>query len=163
MENIQYAGKKIVEDSADLSRRIALWNFKNYKIVFTNGCFDIVHKGHLEYLMKAKEQGDILVVGLNSDSSVRSIKGPGRPVKEQDTRALLLASLSFVNAVVIFDEDTPYELIKKVQPDVLVKGGDYSPEKIVGHDVVTGKGGQVVTIDYIQGHSTTALISKILH
>lgn len=131
------------------------------QIVFTNGCFDILHHGHVEYLAKASDLGDYLVVGLNTDASVRRLKGESRPINDAFSRAFLLSALQFVDAVVYFDEDTPYELIKIVQPDVLVKGSDYAPESIVGYDIVTERGGKVVTIDLVEGFSTTSIISKL--
>ncbi|MBO7074697.1 MAG: D-glycero-beta-D-manno-heptose 1-phosphate adenylyltransferase [Bacteroidales bacterium] len=131
------------------------------KIVFTNGCFDILHRGHVEYLSKAAAFGDVMVVGLNTDASVKRLKGPSRPVNDEYARAFVLAGLEFVSAVVLFDEDTPYDLIKKVQPDFLVKGSDYKPENIVGYDIVTAKGGKVVTVDLVEGYSTTKTIEKM--
>ena len=131
------------------------------KIVFTNGCFDILHRGHVEYLSKAAAFGDVMVVGLNTDASVKRLKGPSRPVNDEYARAFVLAGLEFVSAVVLFDEDTPYNLIKKVQPDFLVKGSDYKPENIVGYDIVTAKGGKVVTVDMVEGYSTTGTIKKM--
>lgn len=134
----------------------------NQKIVFTNGCFDIIHKGHADYLARARSLGDFLLVGLNTDASVkRQNKAPGRPINDEQSRAFVLASMHVVDAVVLFDEDTPYELIKAVQPDVLVKGADYKPEDIVGGDIVRARGGQVVTIELTEGFSTTALLNKI--
>lgn len=132
------------------------------KIVFTNGCFDILHQGHVEYLCHAKDLGDILIVGLNTDDSVKRLgKAPDRPINGETTRAVILAALACVDAVVIFNEDTPYELISFIQPDVLVKGSDYQPKDIVGYDIVTGKGGQVMTIPLVNGFSTTQLIEKM--
>ena len=131
------------------------------KIVFSNGCFDILHRGHVEYLSKAAAFGDVMVIGLNTDASVRRLKGPSRPVNDEKARAFVLAGLECVTAVVLFDEDTPYNLIKTVQPDVLVKGSDYKPENIVGYDVVTAKGGKVVTVDLVEGFSTTRIINKM--
>lgn len=148
-------------ENANFKRLLAYWQFKDKRIVFTNGCFDIVHLGHVEYLAKAKEEGDILIVGLNSDSSVRRLKGTGRPINDENMRAVVMASLRFVDAVVIFDEDTPYNLINSIQPDVLVKGADYRPEDIVGYDVVMAKGGRVATIELTSGYSTTAIENKI--
>lgn len=130
------------------------------RIVFTNGCFDILHRGHVEYLSKAAAFGDVMVVGLNTDASVKRLKGPSRPVNDEYARAFVLAGLEFVSAVVLFDEDTPYNLIKKVQPDFLVKGSDYKPENIVGYDIVTAKGGKVVTVDLVEGYSTTKILSR---
>ena len=135
---------------------------KNGKeIVFTNGCFDILHRGHVEYLSKAAAFGDVMIVGLNTDASVKRLKGPSRPVNDEYARAFVLAGLEFVSAVVLFDEDTPYNLIKKVQPDFLVKGSDYKPENIVGYDIVTAKGGKVVTVNLVEGYSTTGTINKL--
>jgi rfaE bifunctional protein nucleotidyltransferase chain/domain len=146
-----------------LDRILAFWHFRDFKIVFTNGCFDILHLGHVEYLSKAASYGDILIIGLNSDKSVRSIKGSSRPVQDEITRAMILASLQFVDKVILFDEDTPYEIIKKIQPHVLVKGADYKAEDIVGYDIVKAKGGEIITIDYVEGQSTTGLIDKLKH
>jgi rfaE bifunctional protein nucleotidyltransferase chain/domain len=136
-------------------------NIKDQKIVFTNGCFDILHRGHVEYLAQAADQGDILIIGVNTDSSVKKIKGETRPVQDEYARAILLASLSFVSAIVLFDEDTPYNLINRIQPDVLIKGSDYSINDIVGSDIVIAKGGKVITIDYIEGYSTSCIIEKL--
>jgi rfaE bifunctional protein nucleotidyltransferase chain/domain len=131
------------------------------KIVFTNGCFDLLHPGHVDYLERAKVLGDVLVVGLNSDESVRRLKGPKRPINPEMDRALVLAGLGCVNFVIIFSEDTPYNLIKAVQPDVLVKGGDWPIDKIVGKDIVLANGGEVKSLDFLPGYSTTSLIDKI--
>lgn len=134
---------------------------QNKKIVFTNGCFDLLHLGHVDYLSKAKDQGDILVIGLNSDFSVKNIKGDSRPIQDQISRAKILASLIFVDYVVLFDAPTPYELIRTIKPDVLIKGADYKIEQIVGHDIVKSYGGKVMTIPFIEGYSTTQIIKKI--
>lgn len=132
------------------------------KIVFTNGCFDILHRGHVEYLSKARDLGDVLVLGLNTDNSVKRLgKSPERPINKEDSRAIILAALECVDYIVLFDEDTPLELITKVLPDVLVKGDDYKPENIVGYDVVTKNGGIVKTITFVEGFSTTGIISKL--
>jgi D-beta-D-heptose 7-phosphate kinase/D-beta-D-heptose 1-phosphate adenosyltransferase len=131
------------------------------KIVFTNGCFDIVHRGHVEYLTKAKALGDVLLVGMNTDASVQRLKGPQRPVVSQDDRAFVLAALRAVDYVCLFDEDTPYNLIKAVVPDVLVKGSDWAIDSIVGKDIVEAAGGKVQTIDYVPNRSTTNIIQKI--
>jgi D-glycero-beta-D-manno-heptose 1-phosphate adenylyltransferase len=132
------------------------------KIVFTNGCFDILHRGHVEYLSKARDLGDVLVLGLNTDNSVKRLgKSPERPINKEDSRAIILAALECVDYIVLFDEDTPLELITKVLPDVLVKGDDYKPENIVGYDVVTKNGGTVKTITFVEGFSTTGIISKL--
>jgi D-glycero-beta-D-manno-heptose 1-phosphate adenylyltransferase len=151
---------KIVAEP-ELSRILARARFTEKKVVFTNGCFDIIHQGHVEYLIKAAKLGDILIVGLNSDSSVKKLKGEGRPIQDQESRAKVLASMYFVTYVVIFNEETPYDLIKSVQPDFLVKGGDYKAENIVGYDVVKKKGGKVVTIPLVKGYSTTGIINKL--
>lgn len=137
------------------------WHFMGKKIVFTNGCFDILHKGHVAYLTEAKSLGDILILGLNSNSSVKKLKGEGRPVNDENARAFVLAGLAAIDAVIIFEEDTPYDLIKYIQPHVLVKGGDYKPEQIAGHDLVEASGGKVVIIPFVQGFSTTATINKM--
>ncbi|MGC9188907.1 MAG: D-glycero-beta-D-manno-heptose 1-phosphate adenylyltransferase [Sulfurihydrogenibium sp.] len=131
------------------------------KIVFTNGCFDIIHAGHVDYLEKAKSLGDFLVVGLNSDESVRRLKGKDRPVNPQEHRKKVLSALKPVDLVIIFDEDTPERLIKEIKPDVLVKGGDWKVENIVGADFVKSYGGKVLTIDFVYDTSTTKIISKI--
>jgi len=140
------------------------WSEAGYKVVFTNGCFDILHRGHVEYLCHARDLGDKLVLGLNTDASVkRQGKSPERPVNDEKTRATILAGLECIDAIILFDEDTPYELIRFVQPDVLVKGNDYKAEEIVGYDIVSAKGGQVITIPLVQGFSTTKLIEKLTH
>ncbi len=133
------------------------------KIVFTNGCFDILHPGHVDYLSQARDLGDVLVLGLNTDNSVRLLnKAPNRPINDEHTRALVLAGLASVDLIVFFDEETPYELIRFINPDVLVKGDDYQVERIVGFDIVKAAGGKVVTIPFLPGYSTTRLIQKIL-
>lgn len=143
----------------------AIGNFRkehsSEKIVFTNGCFDILHIGHLRYMQEAAKLGDLLVVGLNSDASVRRLKGPDRPINGQADRAEMLSALEFVDYVVVFDEDTPYELIKQIQPDVLVKGGDYRPDNVVGRDIVEARGGELVLLQFVEGKSTTNIINKI--
>ncbi len=141
-----------------LRRQLAIWRFKENKIVFSNGCFDVLHLGHVEYLAKARDLGSILIVGLNADDSVRRIKGAHRPVNNEEARAITLAAFSFVDCVVLFGEDTPHELISLVQPDILVKGKDYDGKEIVGSDVVKARGGQVVTIELTKGYSTTHTI-----
>jgi len=131
------------------------------RTVFTNGCFDLVHRGHCEYLKKAKSLGDVLIVGLNSDSSVRRLKGKGRPVNTQKARAAVLAGLNFIDFVTIFEEDTPLAVIKKIKPDILVKGADWDKKKIVGKSVVESDGGKVRTIKYLKGYSTTKILKKL--
>lgn len=137
------------------------WKDQKSKIVFTNGCFDLIHRGHIDYLSKAADLGDVLIIGVNTDESVVKLKGKNRPIIDEYSRALVLASMSFVTAVVLFNEDTPYELISMIQPDVLVKGADYKVEEIVGSDIVLSKGGKVVTLAYLPGFSTTAIEKKI--
>ena len=145
----------------DLETKLSEWRSLKKNIVFTNGCFDILHRGHVEYLAQASDLGDKLIVGLNTDASVKRLKGELRPVNDEQSRALLLSALQFVDAVVLFGEDTPYELIKQVQPDVLVKGNDYCVEEIVGYDIVTAKGGKVLTINLVDGFSTTNIIKRM--
>ncbi len=131
------------------------------RIVFTNGCFDLIHLGHIDYLSKAACFGELLVIGLNTDASVRKLKGKHRPIKDEQSRAMILASLFFVDFVILFDEETPYELIKSIQPNILIKGSDYNVEDIVGYDVVKKGGGEVVTLDFLDGYSTTLIEKKI--
>ena len=152
---------KIIQNQKQLEEVLEKWASKNKKIVFTNGCFDIIHRGHIEYLSKAADYGDVLVIGLNTDDSVSRIKGPHRPIQDEVGRAHIMAALEFVDLVIYFNEDTPYDLIKRVQPDVLVKGADYNAEDIVGYDIVMAKGGQVETIEFLPGHSTSAIEAKI--
>ncbi len=145
-----------------LKRQLAIWRFQDKKIVFTNGVFDLLHLGHIDYLSKAKDEGNILIVGVNTDDSTRRLnKGKNRPLTNEQSRSTILAALLFVDAVVLFEEDTPYELIKQIQPDVLVKGSDYKAEDIVGYEIVSAKGGNIVTIDFLEGYSTTAIEEKI--
>jgi rfaE bifunctional protein nucleotidyltransferase chain/domain len=132
------------------------------KVVFTNGCFDLLHMGHVDYLEKARNLGDFLVVGVNTDASVSAIKGPFRPVSPEISRTRVLASLGFVDMVVLFDEETPLKLIETIKPDILTKGNDYSIENIVGADFVMGLGGRVETIPLVEGFSTTNFVKRIL-
>lgn len=141
--------------------QVQAWQQSGQKIVFTNGCFDLVHLGHIDYLEKARTLGNKLVLGLNTDASVSRIKGPLRPVVNQEARARLMAALSFVDTVILFDEPTPLQLIEALKPDILVKGDDYSIETIVGADFVLANGGEVKTIALVEGFSTTKLIEKI--
>ncbi len=131
------------------------------KIVFTNGCFDILHRGHIDYLAKAADLGDVLIVGLNTDASVSALKGSHRPIQDETSRLQIMASLGFVDAVILFSEPTPINLIRLVQPDILVKGSDYEPKQIVGYEIVTAKGGDVKTIDFLPGYSTSNIEKKI--
>ena len=144
-----------------LSMILARLRGRGKKIVFTNGCFDILHYGHAKYLEAAKAKGDILVVGINSDSSVKKIKGPGRPIVGQDYRARMVAALESVDFTVIFSEETPAGLIESLKPDVLVKGGDWKIKDIVGAEFVRGRGGKVYSIRFVKGFSTTKVIKKI--
>lgn len=152
---------KKIPDPVEFEQLLAYYRFKDYKIVFTNGCFDLIHLGHIDYLAKASDLGDVLIIGLNTDASTRRLKGPTRPINNEHARAMVLASLTFIDTIVLFDEDTPYNLIKTIQPDILVKGADYNPEDIVGYDIVTAKGGKVVTIDYLPGYSTSLIEKRI--
>jgi len=151
-------------------QQLSIWRFQKKKIVFTNGCFDIVHRGHIDYLAKAADMGDVLIVGVNSDASVKRLnKGDARPLQDERSRALILAAFSFITAIVVFDEQTPLELIQFLKPDVLVKGADYNADEtdkqskkyIVGADVVKANGGVVKTIEFLEGYSTTAIENKI--
>lgn len=157
--------------SLHIEEKIVPWSFfqendvklHNHKIVFTNGCFDVLHFGHVQYLLEAKKLGDLLVVGLNSDTSVRRLKGESRPINGEKERAFVLAALAFVDYVVVFEEDTPKELIEVVKPNVLVKGGDYKIENIVGADFVMQNGGTVTTIPFVEGFSSTHIIEQLKH
>lgn len=160
MNKLQQLKTKIYTPE-NLKRQLTVWAFQNKKIVFTNGCFDILHLGHIDYLSKAKDLGDVLIIGLNTDKSVRDIKGKSRPITDEVSRATILAALSFVDAIVYFEEETPYDLIKVIQPDILVKGSDYKEEDIVGYDIVKAKGGEVKTLDFLPGYSTSAIEKKI--
>lgn len=139
----------------------AIWRMKDRRVVFTNGCFDLLHLGHVDYLEKAAKLGEELIIGLNSDVSIRSIKGEGRPIMPQESRARVLAAMEFVSLVILFDEDTPEGLISALKPDVLVKGNDYTIDKIAGSAAVIANGGRVETIPLVEGFSTTAMIEKI--
>ncbi|MBX2941168.1 MAG: D-glycero-beta-D-manno-heptose 1-phosphate adenylyltransferase [Cyclobacteriaceae bacterium] len=157
MEKISNKIKNLIQSKTQIEE----WHLQGQKVVFTNGCFDILHLGHVDYLEKAAALGDRLVVGLNTDASVSRFKGEERPIQDQNSRARILASLQFVDMVVLFDEDTPLELISELLPDILVKGSDYLAENIVGADVVRRHGGIVATIDFVPGYSTTRIIKKI--
>lgn len=146
---------------AEAEKRVNDWKRAGRRIVFTNGCFDLLHPGHVCYLQAARKLGDALIIGLNDDDSIRRLKGPSRPINPLDDRACMLAALKPVDMVVPFSEDTPLNLITALMPDVLVKGGDYTPEQIVGADVVRENGGEVVVIPFKDGHSTTNLIARI--
>jgi D-glycero-beta-D-manno-heptose 1-phosphate adenylyltransferase len=146
-----------------LEHQLNRWRFFKKKIVFTNGCFDLLHEGHIDYLSKAADMGDALIIGLNSDESVKRLKGKNRPINNQEQRSMILASLGFVSAVVLFEEGTPYNLISKIKPQILVKGGDYKPEQIAGADIVLQNGGAVKIIDLLPGYSTTEIEKRILN
>ncbi|MCD4680613.1 MAG: D-glycero-beta-D-manno-heptose 1-phosphate adenylyltransferase [Bacteroidales bacterium] len=160
MKNLDIVRSKIFTFKS-LAQQLGKWRALKKSIVFTNGCFDIIHLGHIDYLSKSADEGDILIIGLNTDGSVRKLKGRNRPVIEERSRSFILASLHFVDAVVLFDEETPFKLIKLVQPDVLIKGSDYPVNEIIGSDIVLNKGGEVKTIDFLPGYSTTDIINKI--
>ncbi|MDR1847895.1 MAG: D-glycero-beta-D-manno-heptose 1-phosphate adenylyltransferase [Bacteroidales bacterium] len=161
MTPIERINSKIL-DYNSLKHQLAEWKTNKEIIVFTNGCFDILHCGHIDYLAKAKTLGSKLIIGINSDLSISRIKGKSRPIQDEKSRQMLLAALEFVDAVVLFGEDTPYQLIEIVQPDVLVKGADYQEEEIVGYDIVKAKGGKVRTIAFLDGYSTSNIIAKII-
>jgi len=150
-----------ISDLLSLKNLVTNWQKDGKKIVFTNGVFDLLHIGHITYLAKASELGDKLIIGLNSDSSAKRIKGENRPVNDQNNRAALLAALFFVDAVVVFEDDTPLNLISTLLPDILVKGADYSVENIVGAKEVIANGGEVKTINFVEGYSSTSIIEKI--
>ncbi|MBU0487572.1 MAG: D-glycero-beta-D-manno-heptose 1-phosphate adenylyltransferase [Bacteroidetes bacterium] len=145
----------------NISTLVREWKQQGKKIVFTNGCFDILHYGHVFYLARAAEEGDILIVGVNSDISVRNIKGKDRPLTKETARFFQVASLQMVSAVVPFDDNTPFNLIDLIRPDVLVKGADYKPENIVGYDIVMQNGGKVVTVEIAEGFSTTGILDLL--
>lgn len=163
MDKLTAIEQKIFTSPEELRFRqmLAYWRFKGLKIVFSNGCFDIIHRGHVAYLAKAASLGDVLILGVNDDDSVKRLKGAGRPVNSLDARTLVLASFQFVSAIVPFHEDTPIKLISGILPDILVKGADYKAEEIVGYDVVIAHGGKVETIDLVEGFSTTAIVNRL--
>ena len=153
--------KAKILDKNTLQTTLTRWRLLDNKIVFTNGCFDILHYGHLHYLAEAKALGSKLIIGVNAAESVKRLKGQHRPINDDLTRYHLLAALSFVDAVIEFKEDTPFNLIKMIQPDILVKGGDWQPAQIVGADIVLAKGGIVRSLPFIEGYSTTNIEAKI--
>ena len=163
MSNVNYTEifKSKIVDKEQLIPILIRAKFNSQKVVFTNGCYDIIHRGHIELLNRAAMLGNLLIVGLNSDNSVRKLKGPNRPVQDEMTRALVLAAMRVVDYVVIFDEETPYELIKIVQPQFLVKGGDWQIKDIVGSDIVQAYGGKVLSVELVEGFSTTNIINKM--
>jgi rfaE bifunctional protein nucleotidyltransferase chain/domain len=163
MNNLEIINKKIFkENDSEFVNILNILKFQDKKIVFTNGVFDILHLGHIDYLSKAKDLGNILIVGINSDYSAKRLKkGKNRPIQDELSRTTIIAALKFVDFVIIFNDDTPYKLIKTVQPDILVKGSDYKPEDIIGYDIINAKNGEVITIDYLPGYSTTSIENKI--
>jgi rfaE bifunctional protein nucleotidyltransferase chain/domain len=154
-------GKTKILTQAGVRRRARAWRRHGKRVVFTNGCFDLIHPGHVRYLRAARRLGDVLVVGVNSDASVRRLKGPTRPLVPQADRCEVLAALDMVDVVVVFEEDTPYATIAAVEPDVLVKGGDWAPDRIVGADLVRARGGVVRSLRFAPGYSTTDLVERL--
>lgn len=154
--------KEKIKDIEEITTIVEHLKKEGKIIVFTNGCFDILHSGHIQYLYDAKRLGDILIIGLNSDSSIKRIKGEKRPIINEWERAYILSALEMVDFIVIFDEDTPYELIKAIKPNILVKGGDWDIEKIVGRDIVESYGGKVLNIPFVEGKSTTNIIQRVI-
>ena len=144
-----------------LTSQVEQWKMAGNKVVFTNGCFDIIHRGHIEVLARTADLGDKLIIGLNSDQSIQKLKGKDRPIIDEQSRAILLAALSFVDAIVLFSEDTPLKLISTLLPDVLAKGGDYKIETIVGYEIVQQNGGKVKLVPFVDGFSSTTIIDKI--
>lgn len=159
-KNFEQIKDKIV-DVNYLKNIVSQLKAQKKHVVFTNGCFDILHLGHIDYLAKTRDLGDFLIIGLNSDNSVTKLKGPKRPIIDEYSRAMHLAAFSFVDAVILFDEETPFDLISSLIPDILVKGGDYIKSEIIGADIVRNNGGKVITIPYLEGYSTTNIINKI--
>ena len=159
-KQLEFIEEKIISRDK-IEKQSNLWRFLGNRIVFTNGCFDILHRGHIEYLAAAADLGSKLIIGLNSDASVSRLKGSGRPINSFQDRALALAALRFTDAIVEFDEDTPLNLIRMITPDFLVKGGDYSHNEIVGASDVEANGGQIVIISFTEGYSTTSFLKKI--
>ena len=158
---MNYKNKIFNSIDSECLKKIADWKKREKKIVFTNGCFDIIHAGHIQYLYEAKKLGDKLVIGLNSDDSVRRLKGETRPVNPQSSRAAILAFMGDVDMVVIFEQDTPLKLIKAILPNVLVKGGDWKTNEIVGSEIVLNNNGTVKSLSFIEGFSTTSIIEKM--
>jgi rfaE bifunctional protein nucleotidyltransferase chain/domain len=159
--NLERALSDKIVNLDTLKSNVNFWQSEGEKVVFTNGVFDLLHIGHITYLAKAANLGEKLIIGLNADSSVTRLKGEGRPVNDQSNRAALLAALFFVDAVILFEEDTPLDLISAILPDILVKGADYTVDNIVGAKEVIANGGEVLTIDMVEGYSSTSIIQKI--
>ncbi|MNS27115.1 Bifunctional protein HldE [compost metagenome] len=159
MDKLALIRHKIV-DKTTLKRMCSGWRVNSHKIVFTNGCFDIIHQGHIASICQSASLGNKLIIGVNSDASVKRLKGEKRPINDAYSRAMILAAMEFVDAVCIFEEDTPLELIKAVRPDVLAKGGDYTPETVVGNDYVSSIGGETIILPIVPDFSTTIIISR---
>jgi len=160
MSHLKTLNSKIYNLDA-LTSQVEQWKLAGNKVVFTNGCFDIIHRGHIEVLARTADLGEKLIIGLNSDQSIHKLKGEDRPIIDEQSRAILLAALSFVDAIVLFSEDTPLKLISALLPDVLAKGGDYEIETIVGHKIVQKNGGKVKLVPFLDGFSSTTIIDKI--
>ncbi len=160
MHGIEYENKKL-KTTGQIVQIVEELRKRSKKTIFTNGCFDILHVGHIRYLQLAKSLGDYLIIGLNSDTSVRRLKGAERPINNQEDRAFLLSALDVVDYIIVFEEDTPYNLIKKIKPDILVKGGDWAADQIVGSDIVKVSGGQVISLPFFNGYSTTGTIERL--
>ena len=153
--------KNKIFNKNNLLKKLEIWRSANKKIVFTNGCFDLIHLGHIEVLARSADLGDILIIGVNTDSSIKELKGNNRPIIEENSRAQQLASLEFVDAVILFNEQTPLELIKVIKPNTITKGGDYSSEQVVGNEIAVKNEGEVIIIPLTQGYSTTSILDKI--
>ena len=159
-KSLEILNSKIL-DKERLLVKLTDWKEENKKIVFTNGCFDLIHLGHIEVIARSADLGDILIIGVNTDNSIKRLKGKNRPIVEEISRAKQLAALEFVDAVVFFDEDTPIDLIKVINPNVITKGGDYNTDQVIGNDIVTQNDGEVVIIPLTRGYSTTSILEKI--
>jgi rfaE bifunctional protein nucleotidyltransferase chain/domain len=160
MTNLKLLNNKIISSELILNK-VKAWKKNNQKIVFTNGCFDIIHLGHIELLAKAGDLGDKLIIGINSDLSIKSLKGEERPVLDVKSRSMIIAALNFVDAVVVFEELTPLEIIKKIQPEIIVKGGDYNEDDVVGKNFISKYDGSVIILPLTKGFSTTSILNKI--
>ena len=159
-KSLEILNSKIL-DKERLLVKLTDWKEENKKIVFTNGCFDLIHLGHIEVIARSADLGDILIIGVNTDNSIKRLKGKNRPIVEEISRAKQLAALEFVDAVVLFDQDTPIDLIKVINPNVITKGGDYNTDQVIGNDIITQNDGEVVIIPLTQGYSTTSILEKI--
>ena len=159
-KSLEILNSKIL-DKERLLVKLTDWKEENKKIVFTNGCFDLIHLGHIEVIARSADLGDILIIGVNTDNSIKRLKGKNRPIVEEISRAKQLAALEFVDAVVLFDQDTPIDLIKMINPNIITKGGDYNTDQVIGNDIVSQNDGEVVIIPLTQGYSTTSILEKI--